>query len=678
MSLLCGVSDDISPTPKVTMSTTQLDFNAQTRFFTIATAGHVDHGKTSLLRKLTGMDPDRLKEEKERQMTTDLGFAYMTLPSKLPSSQLVVGFVDVPGHGKFLKNMLAGVGGIDIALLVVAADEGPMPQTKQHVRILSLLGVNRAIVAITKVDLVEEDTQIEIVQEETEKLLREHGIEVMAFCPLSSTTGAGVDALIATFSEVFLNLPEKTGAGSLFLPVDRVFSKSGFGTVITGTLVTGHLKVGDQIHIEPGDLSARVRRLETHGQSMEIANPGQRVACNLVVKDGEKLKRGFVLSNTVIHPVKSLIVSLFDKPRLLKAPLSERLSDQPIRLYHGTAEYHGYVRWVEDRQLDLSEENGSSGQSGIAFVALQDEAVVSAQDKFVIRLTDDTIYGGAILLRDRPRWLAKSELLKLGDQLNAGAYEEALQSFLNDAPQLMMKEDQLSAILPESEKTAVLRKMEESGKLVTLGDFILSAESRKTLAEKLIAQMTKALATSEDPSEGVTLEALRQLLQPKIERSAFQSLIQEETQNGNLIKKADKLTLPGHPAESARSSAMDAAELQLHEQLNTHWCLEFDELAQLTGLDLKVVKSSVQAMVKRGEVLIVSYDFVASAAKINQAHQILADIWNKKRSIAPTDFREALETTRKYAMALLQYFDDQKITRRLDSGRVLLKGPAAK
>jgi selenocysteine-specific elongation factor len=638
-----------------------------TRFFTIATAGHVDHGKTSLLRKLTGIDPDRLKEEKERQMTTDLGFAYLPL-----GENLVVGFVDVPGHGKFLKNMLAGVGGIDLALLIVAADEGPMPQTKQHVRILSLLGVRRAIVAITKIDLVQEKEQIDLVIDEAKSMLEAHGIEALAFCPLASTTGEGFDNLRAAFSKVLSAMPARDTSASLLLPVDRVFSKAGFGTVITGTLVNGKLTVGDQIFIEPGDISARVRRLETHGQQVNEAMPGQRVACNLVIKEGEKLKRGFVLAGEAISPTKAMIVSLFDRPRILTQPLSDRLSDQPIRLYHGTAEYQGFIRWVEDRKLEAEQANQ---QDGFGFVALQDDGVLSAGDRFVIRLTDDTIYGGVILLRERPRWLSKGEILQLATLLDEEKHEEALHRFLDDSPQLMLKEAQLSAIHPELVRQKLVADGIASGNLLRLGDNLITKNSRNELSKKISQTIKQMLESSEEASEGVGLEALRLKLQPKLERTAFQALIEEESAQSRIVKKGDKIALPGAPAQKAASPLHADAEAKLLKTLQEHWCLELDELSQTANVELKLCKQIVQNLTKNGTLIIASYDFIASKEKINEAHQVLADLWNAKRNITPTDFKEKIGVTRKYAMALLQYFDDAKITRRLDSGRVLLKGP---
>lgn len=645
-----------------------LQFNPGTRFFTVATAGHVDHGKTSLLRKLTGIDPDRLKEEKERQMTTDLGFAYLPL-----QNNMVLGFVDVPGHGKFLKNMLAGVGGIDLALLVVAADEGPMPQTRQHVRILSLLGVSKAIVAINKIDLIEDAEQIELVREETEALLSNHGIEALAFCKLSSTKGTGFEELKEKLGEILDKQAERILCGALFLPVDRVFSKSGFGTVITGTLVSGKLAVGDQIYAEPGNLSARVRRLETHGQSISEAHPGQRVACNIVLKEGVKLKRGFVLCSDPVTASRSLIVSIYDRPRLLAQALSERLCDQPVRLYHGTAEYQGYLRWVEDRHSE-EEASEQKGQYGIAFLALSQDAVLEAQDKFVIRLTDDSIYGGSILLKDRPRFLSKGEILKLADLLDESKFEEALRIFLDEAPQLMLKETQLQAILPESKRRTLIESALSAGWLTKLADYYLTANSFKELSKNLRSTV-KSLSELEENSEGASLESTRQNLHPKLERTAFQALIEAETSGKQVVRNGDKLRLPGQEAVSASKTGLSDAEMQVKAILQSHWCLEIDEIAQLSGLDLKKVKAAILSLVKTGELVMAGFDFVASRDKIREAHEVLSELWNAKKSIAPTDFKEKIGVTRKYAMALLQYFDDAKITRRLESGRVLLKGP---
>lgn len=441
--------------------------------------------------------------------------------------------------------------------------------------------------------------------------------------------------------------------------------------MITGTLVHGKLAAGDQVLVEPGQIGARVRRLETHGQTVTTALPGQRVACNLVVKDQEKIARGHVLSNNPAHPSKSLLVNLFDRPRSLEEPMSDRLSDQPIRLYHGTAEYHGYLRWVEDLP-----DSGANESEAVAFLALQDPAVVSARDKFVIRLTDDTIYGGTILLRERPRWLTKKELLSIADLLRGSKFDEAILTFLKGSPQLMVREAALSSIVPPIDRAPVIEALKASGQIVSLGDYLVAADSRKELSQDVATQVRLWLEKNPDSEEGMALETLRTLMRTKLERTAFQHLIEEETANSKIVRKGDKVSLPGQAAAKSIDPKLAELEAKVRAELHAHWCLEWDELAELTGGDLKNIKAVVNSMSKSGETIVASYDFIASSAKVKEAHQILADIWTAKRSIAPTDFREKLGTTRKYAMALLQYFDDQKITRRLDSGRVLLKGPA--
>lgn len=303
-------------------------------YFTLATAGHVDHGKTSVLRALTGIDPDRLKEEKERQMTIDLGFAHMRVSreevqnsgalqaqkfaeglgdSLTPTSELVVGFVDVPGHGKFLKNMLAGVGGMDMALLVVAADEGVMPQTVQHVKILTLLGVRECILVINKIDLADQD-QRELATTETEEFLERFGIKVLETIPFSCASDATTHALRAAIVKHVLSIPvrnrKQDSSGKAlpsFLSVDRVFSKAGHGAVVTGTLTRGTIKIGDEIHVQPGSVGGRVRGLQTFNHKLEKAQPGQRLAINLALKENKPLERGHAVVGDDTAAVDTLI-----------------------------------------------------------------------------------------------------------------------------------------------------------------------------------------------------------------------------------------------------------------------------------------------------------------------------------------------------------------------------------
>jgi selenocysteine-specific elongation factor len=650
------------------MTSSPAAFSPATRFFTVSTAGHVDHGKTSLIRALTGIDPDRLKEEKERQMTTDLGFAYLELPG-----DLIVGFVDVPGHGKFLKNMLAGVGGIDMALLVVAADEGAMPQTRQHVRILSLLGVSRAVVAMTKIDMVDDSEQIEIVAQEVGELLSQHGIELLELVPLSATKGTGIDQLKSAIEKRLRALPPRGTSGGAFLPVDRVFSKTGFGTVITGTLVRGKLAVGDQVMVGPDVSSARVRRLETHGHQVDVALPGQRVACNLVLKENKDISRGHVILGNEVPASRLLIVTLYDRPRLLKQPLSEKVSDQPVRFYHGTAEYHGYVRWCDNLAVADDHEHRA-----VAFVALNEPAVAQAEDRFVIRMSDETIFGGEVIFRDKPRWLNRADIAVLTGLLQQGDREGAAIEFVQRAPHKTIKDSQFNLFLPHPASAEVEAKLIAQGKIEKLADTLMLPETRRSLSKQVVDVVGKILLQqhqSGDSSDAVPLESVRVHLNPKLDRPAFQAFMESEAATGAIVRKSDRVGLGGpKPAAGAEAKYTELLG-KIESVLDQHLCLELDELARQCSVDLIKMKHAAQALAKCGRIHLINYEFVITDANLHKAHEVLARVWHEKKNIAPTDFREAMNTSRKYAMALLQHFDDNKITRRLPTGRVLLKAP---
>lgn len=657
------------------MGAIESPLNEGRKFFTISTAGHVDHGKTSLIRELTGIDPDRLKEEKERQMTTDLGFAHLRL-----GVDKTIGFIDVPGHGKFLKNMLAGVGGIDFALLVVAADEGIKPQTVQHVRILGLLGVAGSVVAITKSDLAGEEC-IRDLGLEIAELLKLHSLEVWGTAAVSVITGAGISELKACFEDATKRVPVRQKDGPLFLPVDRIFQKSGFGTVLAGTIIRGSLSVGDNVVLEPSGISGRVRRLETHGKQIERGSPGQRIACNLVLKSSGAPVRGNVVSHESHRPCRSLIAALYDRPSSLTDSLSERLSDCSLRLYHGTAEYHGHMRWVEDANAALEGAAGGQagigqngiGQNGIGFVSLSQPGIISAQDKFVFRLANGAIYGGVVLLCERPNWLTKKEILLLSELLNARNFPAAIMSFIHKSPQMMQKKMQLLCIISETDLERTVNDMLVSGGLLALGEYLICREDKASLSDNLLDELKRQIQALETSEDGVSLNSLHKHLRPKIDRVAFQTLVEEEKNLGRLVRDGDKVHLPCVGMASTPTVQSTQLENKIMEILEEYVCLEIDEVAALSGIDLKQAKIVIRQLAKPGLLSVVGYDFVSSSKRIKSAHHILSAIWSEKHSITPTEFREKLGTTRKYAMALLQYFDDQKITRRFEGERVLLK-----
>lgn len=638
-------------------------------YFTVATAGHVDHGKTSVLRCLTGIDPDRLKEEKQRQMTTDLGFAHLNLPSVDQNSpDIVVGFIDVPGHGKFLKNMLAGVGGIHMALLVVAADEGPMPQTIRHVKILSLLGIRRAVVVLTKIDVAPESRQIEVA-EKVRNLLETYGLECLEIVPVSCTQVKGFDQLRVSLKKSLSHVVPPVPLSGALLPIDRVFSKSGYGVVITGTLVRGSLAVGDSISIEPGGIKGRVRGLETFKLQIERAISGQRLAVNLALKDHDELKRGQVVANTDL-PVVTTIIARIDQagPRSQWIKASD-LNDQPVRLYHGTAECFGHLRWC---QALPAEQAGR--QSMISQIALTDSVVAEPADRFVLRYGDDGITGGAILTNARPRWLTRQKLTAFCDSLVNEDLESAGLYYLEHSAQAAVTEDSFNFFCPPQAATDVANKLVSSGKAVRHGNFVLSA-ARAVEIKKRIVESVDSIVAKEKPIGGlVSVESSKTLAAHALDRQVFQQLLKELVDEKLLVRQGDKLSRP-QDAQIEEAPEQRALADSIMKVLNEVVCLEIDELAKSVNADRKTVTSILQTLGKQNKARIINYDFASSESAVENAHMTLAKIWGAKREISPSDFREALSTSRKYAMALLAHFDDNHITRRLNNSRVLLKAP---
>lgn len=704
-------------------------------YFTIATAGHVDHGKTSVLRALTGIDPDRLKEEKLRQMTTDLGFAHLRLADSTGKSEFIIGFIDVPGHGKFLKNMLAGVGGIDMALLVVAADEGPMPQTIKHVKILSLLGVKKAFLVLSKIDIASE-TQQQEAEAASEKLLQRYGVTLVDTVKTASPSKGGIKELsehLRTVLESHVRR-EATGKLPLFLPIDRVFSKSGYGIVVTGTLVRGEVTLGDSVFVEPGNLRARVRGLETFGQSLQKAKAGQRLALNLTFKEHVSLTRGQTILGERVEPVSLLLVELAPPLDEEDKTLEKVLPQQQIRLYHGTAECFGQVRWVdtisgeavsvetkEEPELhkagrDLTgggaagprsgmagtvERSGASGGAGIgvvsegvqrmytavsttdeerpkivvAQIALVDPIVAEPGERFVLRYGDTGIAGGAILSTVRPRWQTRQYTLEFARRLASSDFAGALTYYVERSPQKLLKQELITGFVPRALKGELVDRMCGSAALVHLGGYLSTPAAKEQLVEKLLKELTARQSGGGGVERFPSMESLRAKVMPGVDRTAFQELIRELTEAGRVVRQADSLSLP----EVARITAQPGKHAVLGEKILTILsevlCLEIEEISKRTSTDKKIVIAAIQELAKQQQASVINYDFASSQSAINRAHQTLAKLWQQKKEITPADFRDALGTSRKYAMALLAHFDDNQITRRLTNSRVLLKGP---
>lgn len=670
--------------------------------FTLATAGHVDHGKTSVLRALTGTDPDRLKEEKEREMTIDLGFAHMratktdiesvdeTLGKRFAErfenvggsekAELIVGFVDVPGHGKFLKNMLAGVGGMDMALLVVAADEGVMPQTIQHVKILTLLGVRECILVMNKTDLADPD-QRELATEEAHQLLRRFGIHVLETVAFSCANDDSTQSLKDAIIRHILSLPPRDRrhdavgkALPAFLSIDRVFSKAGYGAVVTGTLTRGTIKVGDEVQIEPGGIGGRVRGLQTFSHKLDKAFPGQRLAINLALKENKAIERGQAVIGDRTAPVNTLIVQLTDLGGLesSKELAGVELKPQNVRFYHGTAERYAVLRWLQKLDVEGADE---LRHALIGQLVLTEPLIAGPGEKFVLRYGDFGIAGGEILLTARPRWLSRATLKPLAEKIWNGDLASSALALINLAPQRSLAQELMDALLPDFDRRRIIKELTDKGLVEKLGDQLITRDEKDELVQKVLAYLkTAAEENPRDPA--VSQEKLKVGIAPLVDRLVFQNIVKELLAANQIVKVEEKLGLPSVGEAAAKvEGELSPVSAKILEILEVNFCLEITELTSQSGFKQKDVVDALSRLEKESKAAIIAHEFASNRASILKAHKVLAEIWGKQRNISPGDFREKLGVSRKYAMALLAYFDDSKITRRMPTGRVLMKAP---
>jgi selenocysteine-specific elongation factor len=643
-------------------------------FFTVCTAGHVDHGKTSVIRKLTGIDPDRLKEEKLRQMTTDLGFAHLDLPAPEKfGNQAVfkVGFIDVPGHGKFLKNMLAGVGCLDLALLVVAATESVMPQTRQHAEILQLLGVKRVLTIITKIDLASESRTAES-EADVRKLLDELDLVDLGMIRVSCQSEVGFEQLIAALkanlADIAKGRNDVAALKPLFLPVDRAFKKSGFGSVITGTLARGQLKQNDSVWILPDKAKARVRKLESFGVAVDLARPGQRVAVNLALKDDIKLQRGAIVADAQTDESRNLLISLKDPYAKLgrKAPLLA--VGTPVRIYHGTAECQGSVGWCA-----LADDTGAKS---FAHIFMRAPFFGEPGDSMVIRESDDVIMGGIILATFRPRWLNRANTIELLSKLEREEFAGAVESLVLANKDKILKRSLLNQFLPHDLRVRVPEELMDQGKLVEVGDFVFPAQDFQELEDKVLDQLDEMLKQLDQTSQEmmVTIEKVRGAKFGRIDRETFARIIDRLESSGRIKREGDNLL---SKRLAARSQSAESQPLfhEIEKHLSETICVGLDELADRLKTKPDRLRLAAKELERQGKLRIVAHEYLSSAESIKNAHQVLAQIWKEKQQISPAEFKERLKTTRKYAMPLLSFFDDELVTRRVGEGRVLLKAP---
>lgn len=638
----------------------------------IATAGHVDHGKSTLVQALSGINPDRLEEEKRRGLTIVLGFAWMELA--MPDvTKASVSIVDVPGHIDFIKNMLAGVGSVDAALLVIAADEGVMPQTREHLAILDLLALPDGVVALTKVDLVDEPEWLDLVELDIHDILAGTRLEGAPIVRVSAQTGAGLEALRGALAGRLTALPPARDRGRPRLPIDRIFSQPGFGTIVTGTLSDGGFGVGEAVEVLPDGPSGRVRALQSHKQSIDRAFPGSRVAMNLSGVATDEIRRGqVVVAPGTLRATRLLDVSLrllADAPK----PLRHNLA---VDFFSGAAETPAHARLLATEAL-------LPGDEGWLQLRLERPVLVAAGDRFILRQPSPsaTLGGGEILdphprrryRRFDPAVAAKLETLALGRP-----DEIVLQSLERDP--LLSEQDLIAASgLDKAVAGAAIGQLLEQGLARGLDErrMLISGSAYQQVVgemQQVLVQFHRQSPLRQGMARGEVRSRLRVVgaagLRKELPQRVFGDLIIQAEADGLVAGDENAVRMPSHTVQysSDQQQAVDRA-------LRAFAAAPFSppnaiETLKLLNGDEELLESLVERGVLArlpGSVYFRDEDFAAAAAKI--VEQTRAD-----GRITLADVRDLLSTSRKYAQALLEELDSRRVTRRVGDERVLLGG----
>jgi selenocysteine-specific elongation factor len=627
------------------------------RSFIVGTAGHIDHGKSALVRALTGTDPDRLKEEKERGITIDLGFAHCDL-----GEGVVASFVDVPGHERFVRNMLAGAHGIDALLLTVAADESVMPQTREHFHIGRLLGVPRGLVAITKCDIADEDSQA-LVELEVRELVEGSFLEGRPVLLVSSLTSEGLPALREALLALAHETPERPSDGLLRLPIDRVFSLRGFGTVVTGTLVGGEMAVGDELEVLPGTERARVRGLQVHGEAVERARAGTRTAVNLGGVEMEELHRGSVLA----APGTLRATSMLDVDISLMASARPLADGARVRVHLASAEVLARVRLLGTERLE-------GGSSALAQLRLESPAIAGRGDRLILRSYSpaDTV-GGAVVVdalppRRRAADLAKVESLRSAAGLAAavGAMAEQADAAGIDAPSLAAR---LTVPLPQL--LPLLGGVPEAVTLATDPPVLVSRAVLGRLSEEVLSTLERHhQAHPLDP--GIPREELRSRVFSLAPVAAYEWVLEDLAGAGKVRVAPDVIALAGHRVELSADEEEARQALVGAAQGSGLAGVEVRTVSEESHKDARLLERVARVLAREGVLGRVGAGLLVHREHLESLKDQVRERWPPGSRLDVAAFKEMTGLSRKYVIPLLEYLDRERITRRSGNDRVVL------
>jgi selenocysteine-specific elongation factor len=631
----------------------------------LGTAGHIDHGKTSLVRAVTGIDTERLKEEKERGITIELGFAHLDLPNGRH-----IGVVDVPGHEKFVKNMVAGATGIDIVAMVIAADEGVMPQTREHMEICTLLGVRHGLVALTKVDMVDEE-MLELAQEDIREFTRGSFLENAPILPVSAVTGQGLPEFVRAVEALANEVPDRPASTLFRLPVDRVFTMKGFGTVITGTLVSGRVQVGDPVMVYPSGVTSKVRGIQVHNESVNAAESGQRTAINFQGLDKEAVARGEVLSSPGVLKPSYMVDVHFHFLAGAARPLKNR---SRVRFHTGTSEILGNLILLEADEL-------KPGEATVAQLRLDTPVAVVKGDHYVVRSYSPvrTIGGGQVLNPIPPKHK------RLKPEIVAG-----LKSILGSAPEKLI-DFHLEAAGPAGASFSDLRLMTSltdkqldgalqpmmSGRTAILVD----KEARTFIHKKNFDALVQGTAAELQAyhkafplKSGMLKEELKSKLPPGADVKLFNLVLNQMIKDNAIVQEEKTVRLKAHKVSLAGDEATLRQDiLKVYKQGGLQPPF-FRDVVESLKADPGQAKDVLNHMIEQGLMVRTKEDLFFHAEAIADLKQRLVKFLEEKGEINPAQFKEMTGASRKFLIPLFEYFDAKNVTLRVGDVRKLRRG----
>lgn len=628
----------------------------------LGTAGHIDHGKTSLIKALTGIDTDRLKEEKLRGITIELGFAHLELPGGD-----MLGIVDVPGHERFVKNMVAGATGIDLVALIIAGDEGVMPQTKEHLEICQLLNIQYGVVVITKIDLVDEEW-LELVKEDVKDFLKGSFLENAPIIEVSSVTGEGLSDFLNTLDGIVKEIPQREKGPFFRLPVDRVFTIKGFGTVITGTTVSGSISTGDEVTIYPSGINSKIRGIQVHGKKVNRADAGMRTAINFQGIEKEQINRGDVVgAKDTLKPTMRVDAELIHLESSL-LPLKNRTR---IRFHAGTSEILSSIILLERDEL-------KPGEKGYCQIILEHPTVVLSGDRFILRSYSPvrTISGGIVLnpfakKRKRKSVLVLSEL----DVLKMGTLKERASSLIHSMGLKGRGLNEISLCLNISEQDTkdILKDLTSQDKIVRYdseNEMYVHSEFGDELTSKIIDELNK-YHLQYPLRKGIPKEELKARTKGYKNEKLFEYILERLIQKNEIIQENNSIRTKDHGVR------LDQEGQRIREDIEKEYLKSglqppyFRELARKYSSGN--INEILNLLIDEGTLIKVKEDLYFHKTPLNKLKERLIDFLKKNGEIATNEFKDMTGASRKYAIPLIEYFDKEKITVRVGDKRVLRK-----